>query len=275
LLKRFTIISVIAAVLVIPAIVFGAADKLAPAAAAVTQNTVTIPLEITNQDGLTAVDMALRYSAGVTLKEVTFNGTRVDYFDLKLYHHDAAKREVIIGLVNQASETRKPELAAGSGAIANLVFTVDNPSVSGVTLEAITTTNPDHALTFVYRQVQGGVASFVKQTPRYDQVTVSLSGVGVGNLPTVYSLDQNYPNPFNPTTTISFALPKAGKVQLSVFNLLGQEVKTLVSGDLAAGNQSVVWDGTNEHGQSVASGIYFYRIAAGDFSQTKKMMMLK
>jgi hypothetical protein len=275
LLKRFTIISVIAAVLVIPALVFGAADKLAPAAAQVTENTVTVPLEITNQDGLTAVDMALRYSAGVTLKSVTFDGTRVEYFDLKLFHHDAANRQVVIGLINQASETRKPELAAGSGAIANLVFTVDNPSVSGVTLEAITTKSPDHSMTFVYRQMQDGVATLVKATPKFDQVTVSLSGVTGSNLPTVYSLDQNYPNPFNPTTTISFALPKAGKVQLSVFNLLGQEVKTLVNGDLAAGNNSIVWDGTNDHGQSVASGIYFYRIAAGDFSQTKKMMMLK
>ncbi|HVP06337.1 MAG TPA: FlgD immunoglobulin-like domain containing protein, partial [Candidatus Acidoferrum sp.] len=94
-------------------------------------------------------------------------------------------------------------------------------------------------------------------------------------LPQSYGLSQNYPNPFNPTTQISFALPKASQVELTVFNVLGQEVKTLVSGQMDAGSHTVVWDGTNSAGQSVSSGIYFYRISADQFSATKKMLMLK
>jgi len=259
----------------VPSLVFGAAGKIAPSKAVVTENTVTIPLEITNQDGLTAVDMALTYSAGVTLKEVTFNGTRVEYFDLKLYHNDAAKRTVIIGLVNQASPDRKPELAAGDGPVANLVFTVDNPSVTSVKLEATTTQNPNHSMLFVYRDVKDGTTQFRKEEPRFDQVSVALAGGFDSGLPTEYALEQNYPNPFNPSTNINFALPKAGNVTVSVYNVLGQEVTTLVNGELPAGSHTVVWDGRNGSGTVVSSGIYFYKIAAGDFNQTKKMMMLK
>jgi hypothetical protein len=275
LLKRFTIISVIAAVLVVPALVFGANGKIAPAKAVVTENTVTVPLEISNQDGLTAVDMALRYSEGVTLQEVSFAGTRVEYFDMKLFHNDAANRTLIIGLINQATPERKPELAAGEGPVANLVFTVDNPSITNVTLEAVTTTNPSHSMLFVYRDIQGGTTQFRKEEPRFDQVSVALSGGAATGLPTEYALGQNYPNPFNPSTNISFALPKAGNVEVSVYNVLGQQVNTIVSGELPAGNHTVVWDGRNTGGDAVSSGIYFYRIVAGDFSQTKKMLMLK
>lgn len=274
-MKRFTIISVIAAVLVVPALVFGAASKLVPGQAVVTEKTVTIPLEISNQDGLTAVDMALRYSEGVTLKEVSFVGTRVEYFDLKLSHIDAAKREVIIGMISQATPTRKPELAAGDGPIANLVFTVDNPTVTSVTLEGISTKSPDHSLTFVYRENTNGATSFRKEQPEFGQVSLALVAGASENLPKVYALEQNYPNPFNPSTNIAFALPKAGKVEVSVFNVLGQKVNTLVSEELPAGNHTIVWDGRNGSGESVSSGIYFYRISAGDFTQSKKMMMLK
>lgn len=274
-MKRFTIISIIVAVLVVPAMVFGAASKFAPGQPVVSEKTVTVPLEIGNQDGLSAVDMALRYSEGVTLKEVNFAGTRVEYFDLKLSHIDAAKREVVIGLINQASPTRKPELAAGEGPIANLVFTVDNPAVTSITLEAITMKSPDHSLTFVYRDNVNGVSSFRKEQPQFEQASLAL-GAGVGdNLPKEYALEQNYPNPFNPSTNISFALPKAGKVEVTVFNVLGQNVNTLVSEELPAGVHTIVWDGRNSQGVSVSSGIYFYRITAGNFSQTKKMMMLK
>jgi hypothetical protein len=261
--------------MLVPALVFGAAGKIAPTKAMVTENTVTIPLEITNQDGLSAVDMALRYSEGVTLKEVTFAGTRVEYFDLKLFANDAANRTLIIGLINQAGPDRKPELAAGEGPVANLVFTVNSPSVSSVTLEAIKMQNPNHSMLFLYRDAQIDKTIIRKDEPQFDRVTVAFSSVAGSNLPTEYALEQNYPNPFNPSTNIAFALPKAGKVEVSVYNVLGQEVKTLISEELTAGNHTIVWDGRNGSGSAVSSGIYFYRIVAGDFSQTKKMLMLK
>jgi len=95
------------------------------------------------------------------------------------------------------------------------------------------------------------------------------------SLPKEFALDQNYPNPFNPTTTIRFALPKDAMVSLKIYDVLGREVRTLVNGRVSAGYQQVVWDGRNEFGSQVASGMYIYHITAGDFVSTKKMMMLK
>jgi hypothetical protein len=95
------------------------------------------------------------------------------------------------------------------------------------------------------------------------------------NLPTKFQLSQNYPNPFNAHTIINFALPSAGHVSLDVYNLLGQRVKTLFQGFHSAGYLSVVWDGTGESGEPVASGLYFYRLATDKEQITKRMMLLK
>lgn len=91
--------------------------------------------------------------------------------------------------------------------------------------------------------------------------------------PKDFVLYNNYPNPFNPTTTIDFYLPHAGRVRLSIFNILGQEVKELANGDFTAGNHEVVWDGTNSAGTKVASGIYFYALQTGDVRIIKKMVL--
>jgi len=96
-----------------------------------------------------------------------------------------------------------------------------------------------------------------------------------GLLPEEYTLDQNYPNPFNPSTSINFALPRAGHVSLTIYNLLGQEVVRLVDRELRAGNYSIEWDSRNRAGKTVASGLYFYRLTANQFIETRKMMMLK
>jgi len=94
-------------------------------------------------------------------------------------------------------------------------------------------------------------------------------------LPNGYDLQQNYPNPFNPTTTIEFTLPVRSHVAIDIYNLLGQRVKTLFDGEKLYGPHSVVWDGTDQSGNFVATGIYFYQIRAGDFIESKKMLLLK
>jgi hypothetical protein len=100
-------------------------------------------------------------------------------------------------------------------------------------------------------------------------------------IPTVYHLDQNYPNPFNPSTVIQYGLPSEATVTLRVFNVIGQEVATLVNEQQKAGYYSVTWDGRNKLGSQVASGVYFFRIDAAPvsgtahFTQVKKMMMVK
>jgi hypothetical protein len=100
-------------------------------------------------------------------------------------------------------------------------------------------------------------------------------GTNTDLLPTEFALSQNYPNPFNPTTTIDYALAERTKIQLIVYNLLGQPVKVLVDATQPAGTYSAVWDGTDRNGGQAASGVYFYRLIAGDNVLTKKMMLLK
>jgi hypothetical protein len=98
---------------------------------------------------------------------------------------------------------------------------------------------------------------------------------GDRGMPSEFILSQNYPNPFNPTTKIEFSLAKSGFVTLQIYDLLGRKVKTLVSEELTSGYKSVVWDGKNDAGDEVASGVYFYQLKVGDFSEPKKMLLLK
>ena len=93
--------------------------------------------------------------------------------------------------------------------------------------------------------------------------------------PQAYSLLQNWPNPFNPETSLRYSLPAASRVTLTVFDMLGQKVRILVDQQQAAGTYSVQWNGRDESGQSVASGLYLYRIEAGQFAQTRKMTLLR
>jgi hypothetical protein len=98
---------------------------------------------------------------------------------------------------------------------------------------------------------------------------------GGNDLPAVFSLSQNYPNPFNPSTIIRYALPRPAQVKLTIFNLLGMKVRTLVDSFQQAGEHSMVWDAKDDERNSVASGIYFYRLEAGDVNLQRKMILLR
>jgi DNA/RNA endonuclease YhcR with UshA esterase domain len=109
-----------------------------------------------------------------------------------------------------------------------------------------------------------------------DIKSIVITGIKDKNLlPDNFELSQNYPNPFNPTTTIQYALPKAANVTLKIYDMLGREVRMLVSGNMNAGYHVIEWDGLNSSGAQVASGMYIYRINAGNFVSAKKMLMLK
>ncbi len=93
--------------------------------------------------------------------------------------------------------------------------------------------------------------------------------------PLKFELSQNYPNPFNPATTIRYALPKAQKITLEIFNIIGQRVKVLENGEQTAGEHTLTWNGTDEKGEIVPSGVYFYKLTGENFRETKKMIFLK
>jgi hypothetical protein len=94
-------------------------------------------------------------------------------------------------------------------------------------------------------------------------------------IPTESALHQNYPNPFNPSTTIQYDLPQAGRVVLEIFDPLGRVVKTLIKGESTAGVHTVTWNGTNDHGGLLPSGVYIYRIVSPGFVQTRKMLLVR
>lgn len=121
----------------------------------------------------------------------------------------------------------------------------------------------------------GGIVSYPAWDGPHCYTAVDPNASGVAevngdNLPTTYALKQNYPNPFNPTTTINFDIPTKSFVSIKVYNVLGQMVTSLVNEELDAGRYETNWDGAE-----AGSGIYFYKIQAGSFVETKKMMLLK
>jgi len=102
-------------------------------------------------------------------------------------------------------------------------------------------------------------------------------GLGIDGIaiPDVYALHQNYPNPFNPTTQIKYDLPEDAMVNITIFDVMGRSIKSLVNMTQSAGYRSIQWDATNNLGEPVSAGMYIYMIQAGGFRQTKKMVLLK
>jgi hypothetical protein len=266
-------LTVVLAVLLAPALVLSAsADKFAMGKAVTGDaNTVIVPLVVTNEANLTAMDIPLTFSEGVTLQEVNWTDTRTEYFDLKIANIMNDQNKVIIGMLPQIASADKPDLEAGTGVVANLVFRIDDPAVTEINIETFEQQDPGHALMFVYHTWdENGQIGQYEAYPEFSPVNVSLSSLAGSTLPGSFALKQNYPNPFNPSTEIAFDLPKASHVELTVFNVLGQELETLVNNDLAAGSHSVQFDASR-----YSSGVYFYRIQAEDFQETKKMMLVK
>jgi hypothetical protein len=127
--------------------------------------------------------------------------------------------------------------------------------------------------------------AFENKNPNLDATNANIvdnvgdiPGTGVENInlsPTKFALGQNYPNPFNPETRIQFGLPERGYVRLNVYNMLGQVVSVLVNGELPAGTKEVVWNGMDQNGRSVTSGVYFYKLETPQGAMTKKMTLVK
>ena len=106
-------------------------------------------------------------------------------------------------------------------------------------------------------------------------VTLQWLDVDGEQLPTVYALHQNYPNPFNPTTQIKYDLPEDAMVSITIYDIMGRSIRSLVNSQQTAGYRSIQWNATNNHGKPLSAGMYIYTIQAGEFSQTKKMILLK
>ncbi|MGD9489783.1 MAG: T9SS type A sorting domain-containing protein [Calditrichaceae bacterium] len=129
--------------------------------------------------------------------------------------------------------------------------------------------------TFIHSQFGSIDPLFYSEWDYTNQMPSAIGDDDLGTLPKVYTLNQNYPNPFNPVTTITYTLAKSGKVKLDIYNVLGQKVRTLIDGNATAGLHVDQWNGLDNNGKKVASGVYFYKLEAGEFTAIKKMIMIK
>jgi len=240
----------------------------------------TVSLQVTHDEDLAAMDIPLSFSKGVTLNSVTFEGTAVKDFDVQIAGIDNEKNRVVIGLLGMVYSLKenaslKPA-ANGNNTVALLHFTLTDENLKTLEIAPFSGDNPSHELMYVYNEWINDVPNVQSLSPDFQGGSVALdSRTPTANLPAEFALSQNVPNPFNPTTIVAYALPKDAQVNLDVYNVLGQHVKTLVNEMQRAGRQTVTWDGTDNSGSSVASGVYFYKLRAGDFTDTKKMVMLK
>jgi hypothetical protein len=103
----------------------------------------------------------------------------------------------------------------------------------------------------------------------------NLKKTQANNSPITFALYQNYPNPFNPETEICFQLPNEIQVSLAIYNLLGQKIRTLINKSMVTGIHSIKWNGRDEFGNTVASGVYLYALQAGKFFDVKKMILMQ
>jgi len=156
----------------------------------------------------------------------------------------------------------------GNASVATLVFHVKDAYEP--ILEPFATEHPGHSLTFLYNRFEGGKPFVEEFTPEF---SASLS-YKQATLPAAFELSQNFPNPFNPSTSFVLALPEESDYAVHIYNVVGQVVKVF-RGHARAGELRFTWDGTNDQGADIASGVYFYRADAGEFTQTRRMVLVR
>jgi len=274
-MRTVSIISIILVMLMISSLSAADVNSIAAPKCVVDVDQVIVPIELNNVQPMAALDLPLEFSEGVTLEEVIFTGTRSENFDFATAKIDNENNIVVLGMIPMVYG-ENTDLTPGKGEIARLVFRVDDLSLE--TLELNTVTLEGHSPMFVYTEVINGEGRTMVSSPEFSGIIVALADgtqEEPAAVPATFALKQNAPNPFNPTTRIAFDLPAASHVTLEILNVLGQKVKTLVNEYQEAGSHSVIWDGRNDYGSATASGIYFYRIKAGENQDVKKMMMLK
>ena len=127
--------------------------------------------------------------------------------------------------------------------------------------------------TYFYRIVAVDYAGNISDYSETVEATVL--SIDIDQIPQVFALHQNYPNPFNPTTQITYDLPEDALVNVTIYDMTGRIVRTLINMEQTSGYRSMQWNAANDAGQSVSAGLYLYTIQAGEFRQTKKMVLLK
>jgi hypothetical protein len=263
-------------------ILFGAALVLTliiAASASHAQGTVVaeaVPSNATPARGATiTVNVNIDVSATDPEKLLgSFTGSlRWDRELLKYESHDGTKAP-FTGVVNVFDAGGLGEItfnganangAAGKSNVLTVTFTAISPN--GITVEL--------DLEFTAMLAALDFTNLMPLLTVTDGAIVTAVSAEDVNLPTDFALDQNYPNPFNPETTIGYALPQKSDVRMTIFNTLGQLVRIVDRGVQPAGRHRLQWDGRNHTGEQVSSGVYYYQITAGSFSDVRKMLLIR
>jgi hypothetical protein len=156
----------------------------------------------------------------------------------------------------------------GSFTIAELA-----PGTYTVTVDKLDYSAASTSASPTYDSVTGAAVTSTVAPLVIDAVVTAIESNPV--VPVEFGLEQNYPNPFNPSTQILFSLPQAGKISLTIYNLLGQKIMALVDGPLSAGTHTVSWNGRDARGVQLPSGVYFYSLKTSNFTATKRMILMK
>ncbi|UCE17116.1 MAG: T9SS type A sorting domain-containing protein [Gemmatimonadota bacterium] len=211
---------------------------------------IEVPIVLTTTKSLAGIQISLEYNGDIMTPGEPVPTERTAGMSVA---HNITDDKILILLYDVTGKTISP----GNDPVLTLPFSIAQ--------------NAEGRSELVFREViladegANAVPAEVKSTP----ITFEKA------LPTEYGLVQNYPNPFNPETVIAYQLPEESHVTLTVYNVLGQEIRRLTDERQSGGFYQIVWDGKNEFGKDVSTGVYFYRLQAGGFKSVKKMMMLK
>jgi len=228
-------------------------------------------------------DAPLYLDAGEELpavgEDVVVKVDLADYAEVKGYGLNVSYDPRVLEFVRIADDAS----ALGDGALATPQVLTKSEGEVAIGAYGETVTDGTLGLNLVFRtkaEIEGTYVEVTESEVRdgsYGVNSIALPApVQIQTRPEVYALGNNYPNPFNPSTTIKYALPEGAFVNLQVYNVVGQVVRTLVADQQHAGRYVVQWDATNDRGQALSSGIYFYRLQAGNqFLEVKKMLLLK
>jgi hypothetical protein len=221
----------------------------------------SIPINLYNDFTAGGVQFNLSYDSNVVSLDQVQTTLRSEEMDLSF--NEISSGIVTILLYSFDQNTITP----GSGPVLNLLFENISEEYSSIALDLSNVAVSNEQGTTVEIDFYNGTY-FI-----FDFSAVSVNeGLSV---PVVYTLHQNYPNPFNPVTTLRYDLPKDAVVNITIYDMMGRQVKTLINNTQTAGYKSTQWNATNNTGQPVSAGLYLYTIQAGEFRQTKKMVLLK
>lgn len=239
-----------------------------------------VKLFLENTQGLAAGSVPLSFGkpgSDIVCTEVSFEGSRVEHF-IQYVQKDNENKKVLIGVIRAFDQKIQDVLPPGEGLFATLKF----ESKSNECKPELSVTNWQLTAGELYFEMAdaGGKDFYLeeigsKQGNRPIPLRPGSSEETAVSHPTEFNLEQNYPNPFNPETSIKFLVKEDAWVTLRIYNVLGQVVTTLVNEQKPAGEYVISWNGKNQHNDDVASGVYFYRIKAGNYESVRRMTLLR